>query len=88
VPTLAELGYDDLVATTWWALSAPAGLPVEVADKINRAVAEAFALPQVKKQLAQDAVEMKMMTPGEVTQFMRAEIDKWVPVARRATQAR
>jgi tripartite-type tricarboxylate transporter receptor subunit TctC len=88
VPTLAELGYGDLVATTWWALSAPAGLPAEIADKVNGAIAQAFALPQVKKQLAQDAVEIKMMTPGEVTRFMRAEIDKWVPVARRAVEAK
>ncbi len=86
VPTLHQLGYHDLVATTWWALSAPAGLPAEIADKVNRAVADAFALPQVKKQLAQDAVEIKMMTPGELTRFVQAEIDKWVPVARRASQ--
>jgi tripartite-type tricarboxylate transporter receptor subunit TctC len=88
VPTLNELGYPDLVATTWWALSAPSGLPAAIADKVNRAIADAFALPQVKKQLAQDASEIKMMTPAELTQFMRTEIDKWVPVARRAVEAK
>lgn len=88
VPTLAELGYPDLVATTWWALSAPAGLPPDIAEQINRAVAASFDLPQVQRQLAQDAVETRRMTPAEVTRFMQAEIDKWGPVARRAIETK
>jgi len=88
VPTLAELGYRDLVATTWWALSAPAGLPGEIADKLNQEIAKSFNAPQVRRQLAQDAVETKIMSPAEVTQFMQAEIDKWVPVAKRVIDSK
>jgi tripartite-type tricarboxylate transporter receptor subunit TctC len=84
VPTLHELGYPDLVATTWWALSAPAGLPQEITENVNREVAKAFDLPRVRRQFAQDGVETRIMSPAEVTQFMQAEIDKWVPVAKRA----
>jgi tripartite-type tricarboxylate transporter receptor subunit TctC len=86
VPTLDQLGYPDLIATTWWALSAPAGLPREIAQRVNRAIAESFDLPQVRRQLAQDAVETKTMSPAEVTQFIQAEIDKWVPIARRTIE--
>jgi len=88
VPTLAELGYPDLVATTWWALSAPAGLPPDIAEKINAAVAASFDLPQVRRQLAQDAVETKRMSPADVTRFVQAEIDKWGPVARRVVETK
>jgi tripartite-type tricarboxylate transporter receptor subunit TctC len=88
LPTLNELGYPDLVATTWWALSAPAGLPPDIAAQVNRTIGESFALPQVKKQLAQDAVETRSMTPQELSRFMQAEIDKWVPVARRASETK
>jgi tripartite-type tricarboxylate transporter receptor subunit TctC len=84
VPTLAELGYPDLVATTWCAISAPAGLSADIAARVNRAVSASFDLPQIRKQLAQDAVETKVMTPADVTAFMQAEIDKWGPVAERA----
>jgi tripartite-type tricarboxylate transporter receptor subunit TctC len=38
----------------------------------------------VRRQFAQDGVETRIMSPAEVTQFMQAEIDKWVPVAKRA----
>jgi len=42
----------------------------------------------VQRQLAQDAVETRRMTPAEVTRFMQAEIDKWGPVARRASETK
>jgi tripartite-type tricarboxylate transporter receptor subunit TctC len=84
VPTLAELGYPDLVATTWWAISAPAGLPGDITERVNRAIAASFDQPNIRKQLAQDAVETKVMNPAELTRFMQAEIDKWGPVAERA----
>jgi hypothetical protein len=32
---------------------------------------------------AAGAAETRAMTPAEVTAFMQAEVDKWVPVARR-----
>ncbi len=83
VPTLKELGYDDLVATTWWGLSAPAGLPGEIADKVNRAVAQSLEQPQVRRQLDQDSVQGGAMTPAEMTRFVRSEVDKWVPFVRK-----
>src|SRR5712692_9924039 len=86
VPTLAELGYDDLVAHTWFALSGPAGVPDEIVRKLNRAVIEALALPDVRKRLAQDAIVGEPMTPEEMTRFMASEIAKWGPIARRFVQ--
>jgi tripartite-type tricarboxylate transporter receptor subunit TctC len=36
--------------------------------------------PQVKKQIAQDAIEVKAMTPAELTAFAQSEIDRWTPL--------
>jgi tripartite-type tricarboxylate transporter receptor subunit TctC len=83
LPTLHELGYPDLVATTWWALSGPAGLPQEIVEKINSAVNRSLDLPQVRKQLEQEEVQTKAMTPAEVTAFVQSEVSKWVPVVAR-----
>jgi len=88
LPTLKELGYPDLVATTWWALSAPAGLSKDITEKVNAAINKSLDLPQVRKQLDQDGVEGKPMTPAEVTQFMRSEVDKWVPVVKSTADGR
>ena len=82
VPTLAESGFPNLVANTWYALSGPAGLPDEIVQRLNRAVAEVLKMPDVKKRLDDDAIERQPMTPEQVTRFFAAEIAKWGPIAR------
>jgi tripartite-type tricarboxylate transporter receptor subunit TctC len=83
VPTLAELGYPDLVANTWYALSGPAGVPDDIVRKLNRAVAQVLELPDVKQRLDQDAVEREPKTPEELTAFVTREVAKWGPIARK-----
>ena len=51
LPTLVELGYPELVVTTWYSLSGPAGLPRDIVDKLNAAVNKAMELPEVQKHL-------------------------------------
>jgi tripartite-type tricarboxylate transporter receptor subunit TctC len=83
LPTLRELGHPDFVATTWFSLSGPAGLPRDIAGALNREVIRAMATPLVKKQIEFDAIETKPMTPAEVTQFSQSEIERWSPLIRR-----
>jgi tripartite-type tricarboxylate transporter receptor subunit TctC len=83
LPTFKDLGYDDLTAVSWFALSGPAGLPDEITGKLNRAVAEMLELPAVRAGLDRDAVETRVMSSEEFTRFVAAEIEKWGPVARR-----
>ncbi len=88
VPTLVELGYPEMVATTWFGLSGPAGLPADIVTKLNRACVEAMNRPQLRDLAAKQAVEAKPMTPAEVTQFFQSEIDKWQPVIARMAAAK
>src|SRR5215475_1091882 len=83
LPTFKELGYDDLTAVSWFALSGPAGLPPDVTQRLNAAVAAMLELPDVKKRLERDAIETRTMSPEEFTRFVAGEIDKWAPVAKR-----
>ena len=40
LPTFRELGYEDLTAVSWFALSGPAGLPRDITGRLNEAVAQ------------------------------------------------
>jgi tripartite-type tricarboxylate transporter receptor subunit TctC len=84
IPTLKELGYPDIVSTTWLALSGPPGLPKDIIEKLNAAMNKALDNPRVRKHLEQDAFEIKPMAPAEVTQLFESEIEKWVPAIRQA----
>jgi tripartite-type tricarboxylate transporter receptor subunit TctC len=83
VPTFKELGYGDLAAVTWFALSAPAGLPHDITQRLNGAVAKMLEAPEVRARLDRDAIETQAMTPEQFTQFVADEINKWGPIARR-----
>ena len=87
VPTLAELGYPELVANTWYALSGPAGVPDEIVRKLNHAVAEVLDMPDVKTRLDEDAIEREPMTPEQVTTFVAGQVAKWGPIAKKFVQA-
>ena len=83
LPTLVELGYRDLVVTTWYSLAGPAGLPRDIVDRLNAAVNKAMDVPEVRKHLENEMVQTRAMTPAEATEFMQTEVNKWAPVARR-----
>ena len=44
VPTFNELGYPDLIGTTWFSLSGPAGLPADIVTKVNREVVREYGV--------------------------------------------
>jgi tripartite-type tricarboxylate transporter receptor subunit TctC len=86
IPTLVELGYPELVVTTWYSLAGPAGLPRDIVQKLNAAVNKAMELPEVKKHLETEMVQTRAMTPEQMTAFMQREIDQWAPTARRVAE--
>jgi tripartite-type tricarboxylate transporter receptor subunit TctC len=81
-PTLTELGYPELVVTTWYSLSGPRGLPTEIVDRLNGAVNKAMLDPGLKAHLARETIQTQPMTPVEFTNFMTAEVAKWAPTIR------
>jgi tripartite-type tricarboxylate transporter receptor subunit TctC len=83
VPTLKELGYD-IVATTWFTISGPAGLPAEITQKINRAIVQALAKPEVAQRLRLDGLVPEAMTPAELRKFVESELVRWKPAIERA----
>jgi tripartite-type tricarboxylate transporter receptor subunit TctC len=72
----------DLVASTWFALSGPARLPNDIVQQLNRETLKAMQSPEVQKQLALDAIETKLMSPEEFTKFVEAEAARWAPLAK------
>jgi tripartite-type tricarboxylate transporter receptor subunit TctC len=86
MPTLVELGYPELVVTTWYSLAGPAELPREIVQKLNAAVNKAMDVPEVKKHLETEMVQTRAVTPEQMTAFMQREIDQWAPTARRVAE--
>jgi tripartite-type tricarboxylate transporter receptor subunit TctC len=82
LPTFKDLGYADLVTTTWWSLSGPAGMPKDIVQKINREVNKMLEDPHVLTALEPQAIETEQMSPEQFTTFVASEIRKWGPLAK------
>jgi tripartite-type tricarboxylate transporter receptor subunit TctC len=81
VPALAAFvpGYE---ASGWYGISAPAGTPAEIINKLNTEMNAGLADPGVKAKLLAVGVVPEPMTPGEFGKFVATEIDKWGKVVK------
>ena len=82
VPTFAEQGFPDLVALTWFALAGPAGMPPNVATKINEAAVETMGSPVVTRQLENESIEVLRLNAADFTAFVQREVERWGPLAK------
>jgi tripartite-type tricarboxylate transporter receptor subunit TctC len=55
---------------------------------INHEVVRAMDRPQVRRQIQQDAIESKAMSPAEVTRLMQSEIERWTPMIKQMLSAK
>lgn len=79
VPTFKELGID-MVATTWFSISGPAGLPKAITDTMNREIVRAVSKPEVQARLRHDGLVAETMTVTELHDYIVAETKRWRPV--------
>ena len=82
IPTFAELGYPDLVATVWFSLSGPANLPADIVERLNAEVNRALDLPEVRERLKPEGIVPQRLTAKEFTAFVADEARRWAPVVR------
>lgn len=77
VPTVHESGVPGYEVTSWNGIGVPVGTPKVVVSRLNKAVAEALALPDVKQRFAGLAVEPRPDTPEGFRRLIASEIAKW-----------
>ncbi|MBU8538579.1 Bug family tripartite tricarboxylate transporter substrate binding protein [Falsiroseomonas tokyonensis] len=84
LPTFKELGYPDLVASTWFGLSAPAGTPEPIVTRLNAEVLAALATPEITARLIETGATPRRMTAPEYSAFVAAEVRRWAQVVQAA----
>jgi tripartite-type tricarboxylate transporter receptor subunit TctC len=86
-PTLDEQGLKDFEVVVWHGVYAPRGTPREALERLNAALREALKDPMVAAkfgELGAQIVPEAKQTPAGLRDWLRAEIDKWGPVIRKA----
>ncbi|MFL5101987.1 MAG: Bug family tripartite tricarboxylate transporter substrate binding protein [Xanthobacteraceae bacterium] len=82
VPTYAEMGYKDLVATIWFSLSGPAGLPADIVERLNAEVRKALDAPDTRERLRPEGIEPGKLSAAEFSSFVASEVKRWAPIVK------
>lgn len=82
VPTFSELGFPKLVATVWFSISGPAGMPADIVTRLNSEIRRALQSPDIRERLRTEGIHPGTLDPRAFQGFVAAEIDRWTPVVR------
>jgi tripartite-type tricarboxylate transporter receptor subunit TctC len=78
LPTAAELGYPGMLMGNWYAMLAPAGIPADTKDALEKAMLEAMKSPTVSARLAAGGVAGALDSKG-FAQKLAKDVAFWGP---------
>ena len=84
LPTLAESGLPGFDATTWNGFLAPASTPAEVVHRLNKAIGEILAQPDIQKRLLVAGAETAGGSAEQFGQLLKRETAAWASVIERS----
>ncbi len=77
VPAYSETGQPAFPITAWFALVAPANLPAEIVQRMNKAVADSLAKAAVRQPMEAQGFMPRSSTPQELAIYMKDQLEVW-----------
>ena len=84
IPSLGDMGINDVDATGWYGALAPAGTPPAVIARLHREFAAALQLPEIRDRITAIGVEPVGGTSEDFRTYLLGERKKWAGVIRSA----
>jgi tripartite-type tricarboxylate transporter receptor subunit TctC len=88
VPTLAEQGVAGLDLPSWLGFYGPARMPAPVVARLNAALTQVLAMPQVRDFYRTGGYEAGATTPAEFASITRATYERWGDMVRQVGLAK
>jgi tripartite-type tricarboxylate transporter receptor subunit TctC len=73
VPTLDELGLKGFDVATWYGITAPAGTPPAIVDRLASVLGKVLSSPEIKARLAAQGTEIFLLPPKEFAAYVQAD---------------
>jgi len=84
LPTMAEGGLAGYEVSPAMGLLAPAGMPKDIVDKLNKEVRRILDMPEVAARIRSEGAEPMGNSPEDYAKYVRSEVGKWSEISRRA----
>ena len=82
VPTMIESGVPECLASSWFGVVGPAGMPTHVIDRLNSEINRGLRSAEVVAGLANLGSQPKIGTPREFATLIATELQRWSAVAK------
>jgi tripartite-type tricarboxylate transporter receptor subunit TctC len=82
VPTMKELGIEELSLEYWAGMWAPAGTPADIVEKLNAAINKALQSPELLASMKKLGFETRIGSSRDFAAFITAEIPRWAAVVK------
>jgi tripartite-type tricarboxylate transporter receptor subunit TctC len=85
LPPLNEAGVPGFDVSGWFMIVASAKTPQPIVDRLHDELAAIMATPEVKAQIGKlSLIELKTPSVAEMQAYVKAEIDRWGTIVRKA----
>lgn len=82
VPTMTEQGYKDIALVEYLGWYAPARTPPELVARLNAAVQEAIASPEMQEVFTRNGLQPLRESPAVFTQRVKDDLAHWAPIVK------
>lgn len=83
VPTVAEQGYRDYEAATWFSIATRKGTPQPVINRLSSELSRIVQQPEMRSRFGAFAIELAGGTPNELEQLVKRDSARWAAVIRK-----
>ena len=85
IPTADEAGLPGFFATLWYGLWVPKGTSKDIIAKLNAAMSQILADPQVRQRFDDFGIQiapLDQQSPEALRAFQKAEAERWWPIIK------
>jgi tripartite-type tricarboxylate transporter receptor subunit TctC len=79
---MVELGFLGFEVLSWQAVFAPAGVPKDIIDRLNKAIVAAVHDDHVRAQLSRQGIEPTGSSSAELAAYLQVEKNRWGRIIR------
>jgi tripartite-type tricarboxylate transporter receptor subunit TctC len=84
IPTIAEQGYPGFETYSWFGVLAPAGVPKEIVERVNREINASMNHPDTRDQILKRGLDPLPGSPEKFGETLRSEIAKYAKLIKDA----